>query len=182
MSILHDAVVLQLRNLGSLEGIRAERITNNVLLCSLLEFLDEFVIDALLDVDPGAGAAALAVVVEDTEVDPRDGVVYISIVEDNVRALAAKFKSDLLQVRSGSGLHDLPTNDRAARESNLVNIHVCGDGSTGYLSETREDVDYTWRKTSLLDKFGSVQSTQRRLLCGFEDHGITASYGRPNFP
>ncbi len=35
-----------------------------------LELLDELVVDAGLDVDAGAGTAALAVVEEDTEVDP----------------------------------------------------------------------------------------------------------------
>lgn len=65
---LHDAVKLYLRyydkvrielvaliakqhTLWSLEGILCEWVTNNVLLCTLLESLDELVVDAFLDED-----------------------------------------------------------------------------------------------------------------------------------
>lgn len=80
----HDAVELDLRDLWALEGVLVEWVADDVLLCSLLESLDELLVDALLDVDTRAGAAALAVVEEDTEVDPGDGVVDVGIVEDNV--------------------------------------------------------------------------------------------------
>jgi len=84
VNVRHDAVKLNLRNLRSLEGPGVMRVTNNVLGGSLLESLDELVINALLDVNSRASAAALAVVEEDTEVDPRDSVVDVSIVEDDV--------------------------------------------------------------------------------------------------
>jgi hypothetical protein len=69
-SLLHNAVELNLGNLGTLESVGSEGVANNVLLCALLELLDELVVDALLDVHTRTSTAALAVVEEDTEVDP----------------------------------------------------------------------------------------------------------------
>ena len=70
LDVVHDAVELELRDLGSLEGVLGEGVADDVLLCSLLKSLDELVVDGFLDVDTRAGAAALAVVEEDAEVDP----------------------------------------------------------------------------------------------------------------
>lgn len=51
MYIPHNSVELELRNLRTLEGVGGEGITDNVLLSTLLEALDELVVDALLHVD-----------------------------------------------------------------------------------------------------------------------------------
>lgn len=69
-SLLHDAVVLELGYLRALEGIFCEWISNHVLCGSFLELLNKLVVDALLDIDSRACAAALAMVEEDTKVDP----------------------------------------------------------------------------------------------------------------
>ena len=69
-SLLHDAVKLQLGDLGSLESGSVEGVTNDVLGGALLEASQELVVDGLLDVDTGASAAALAVVEKDTKVGP----------------------------------------------------------------------------------------------------------------
>jgi len=45
-------------------------VTNNVLGSTLLEALDELVVDTLLNVDTRTSTAALSVVEEDTKVDP----------------------------------------------------------------------------------------------------------------
>ena len=84
LDVAHDAVVLQLGDLRSLEGVGAEWVTDLVLEGASLESLDELVVDARLDVDARASTAALAVVEEDTEVDPGDGVLDIGIVEDDI--------------------------------------------------------------------------------------------------
>lgn len=80
----HDTVKLHLRDLWALEGVLGEWVTNDVLGSTFSEARQEFVVDALLDVDTRTGAAALAVVEEDTKVDPRDGVVNVGILKDNV--------------------------------------------------------------------------------------------------
>ena len=98
LDVAHDAVVLELGDLRTLEGIRGEWVTNLVGSGTSLESLNEVVVDTGLDEDTRAGAAALAVVVENAKVDPGDGVVDIGIVENNVRGLATELESDLLQV------------------------------------------------------------------------------------
>ena len=109
--ILHDAVELHLRDLRALESVLCERVTDDVLGRALLEALHELVVDGVLDVDAGAGTAALAVVEVDAEVDPLDGLIDVGVVEDNVGTLAAKLESNLLQVGASSRLHDLATDN-----------------------------------------------------------------------
>ncbi len=147
----HNAVELYLRDQRALEGVLGKRVANNVLLRPLLKSLYKLVVDTLLHVDAGAGAAALAAVEEDAKVDPRDGVVNVSVLEDDVGRLSAELESDLLQVRASSGLQDRAADNRGASECNLVNIHVRREGGTSDLAEAGDNVDDTWRETGLLD-------------------------------
>lgn len=124
LDVAHDTVVLELRNLRTLEGLLVEGVANLVLLSALLEGLEELVVDGLLDKDTGTGAAALAVVVVDTEVDPVDSLLDVGVFEDNVRGLATELEGDLLEVGGGSGLHNLSANNGRASEGNLVDVHV----------------------------------------------------------
>ena len=62
------------------------------------QLLDELVVDLLLDKQPAAGAAALALVEEQAEVGALDGGVEIGVGEDDVGALAAQFQGDALQI------------------------------------------------------------------------------------
>ena len=179
---LHDAVELYLRDLRALEGVLREWVADDVLLRPLLEALDELVVDALLHVDTRASTAALAVVEEDTEVDPRDGVVNVGVLEDDVRRLATELKGDLLQVRASGSLEDLATDNGRASEGDLVDVHVRGDGRTGDLTKTGEDVDDTWREAGLLDELGSDQATERSLLGGLQDDGVTAGNRGADLP
>ena len=132
----HDAVILKLGYLGSLERIRAEGVTDNVLFRPLLESLHKLIINVLLNVDSRTCAATLAVVEIDAKITPRDSVVDVGILEDNVGALASKLKGDFLQVRPGGSLHYLSANDGTAREGYLVHVHMGGDRSTGDFAET----------------------------------------------
>jgi len=70
LDVAHDSVELQLADLRTLEGVGAEWVANNILGGSGLELLDELVVDAGLYVDSRTSATALAVVEENTEVDP----------------------------------------------------------------------------------------------------------------
>jgi hypothetical protein len=70
LNITHDTVILNLGDLWALEGITLEWVANLVLLGAGLESLHKLVVDALLDIDTGACTAALAVVEEDTKVNP----------------------------------------------------------------------------------------------------------------
>ena len=178
----HDAVILQLGNLRTLERVRTKGVTHNVLLRSGLECFDKLVIDPLLDIYPGSSAAALAVVEENTEVDPRDRIFDIRIVEDNIRALATKLQGNLFQIRASGRFHDLPADNGRSGESDLVNVHVGREGSTSNLAEARDDVDDTGWETGFFDELGGVEGTERGLFGGLENDDVTAGDGRANLP
>lgn len=182
LDVVHDAVVLQLADLGTLEGVGVEGVTDSVLLSSLLEGGDELVVDTLLDVDTRASTAALSVVEVNTEVDPRDGLLDIGVVEDDVGRLSTELQGDLLQVRGGSSLHDSASNQGRASEGDLVDVHVGGQGSTGGLAETGDDVENTRGEASLLDEVGEHKSRQRCLLSRLHDDCVTRAQSRANLP
>ncbi|KAI6769769.1 hypothetical protein HG530_004398 [Fusarium avenaceum] len=176
LDVAHNTVVLELRDLRTLEGLLVEGVTNLVLLSSLLEGLEELVVDTLLDKDTSTSTAALSVVVVDTEVDPVDSLLNVGIVEDDVGGLATKLESDLLEVGRGSSLHDGSANDGRSSESDLVNVHVGGEGGTGSLAETGNQVEDTGRETSLLNELGENKSGKRSLLSSLHDKSVT-TYG-----
>lgn len=160
LDVTHNAIELGLGDLGSLEGVGVEWVTDLVLLGTGLEPLEEVVVDILLDENTATGAAALAVVEVNTKVDPGDGVFDISIVEDDVGALATQFEGNLLQVTLGSGLEDLATDEGGTGEGNLVDFHVGGDSSTSGPSEAGDHVNDTGREAGLLDELSGIEGTE----------------------
>jgi hypothetical protein len=182
LNVTHDTVVLELRDLRSLEDTLREWVTDLVGGSTSTESLDELVVDAGLNVDTRTGAAALTVVQEDTEVDPGDGVLNVGVVEDNVGGLASELEGNLLQVGAGSSLHDGSADKGGTSKRNLVDVHVRGDGSTGVLAETRDDVDDSGRETSLLAESCSVKTRERGLFGRLQDDSVTGSNGRADLP
>jgi hypothetical protein len=182
LDVAHDAVVLELRDLRTLEGLLVEWVTNLVLLSSLLEGSEELVVDGLLDEDTGTGTAALAVVVVDTEVDPVNGLLDVGVLEDDVGGLATKLEGDLLEVGGSSSLHDLSANDGGTSEGDLVNVHMRGESGTGSLAVTGDKVEDTGRETSLLDELSEDESGERSLLSSLHDDSVTSGQGRSDLP
>ena len=182
LDVAHDAIELELRNLGPLEGVLGKGVADLVLESTLLEALDKLVVNALLNVDTATGTAALAVVEENTKVDPGNGIVNVGVVKDDVGALATKLEGDLLQVGACCSLHDLTADDGGASEGNLVNVHVRGNGGTGGLTKAGDDVDDTRREASLLDELCGVEGRKRGLLGGLEDDSVAASNGGADLP
>ena len=105
---------------------------------------------AVTHVDTGTGAAALASVEEDTESGPRDGLVKVCVCENNVGRLATELEGDLLEVGGSGSLHNVAADKGRASESNLVDVHVVGNGSAGSGSESRDDVHDTGGETFFL--------------------------------
>ena len=182
LDVAHDTVVLELRDLGTLEGLLVEGVANLVLLSSLLEGSEELVVDGLLDKDTSTSTAALAVVVVDTEVDPVDGLLDVGILEDDVGGLATKLEGDLLEVGRGSSLHDLSADDGGTSEGDLVNVHVRRESGTGSLAVTRDKVEDTSGETSLLDELSEDESRERSLLSSLHDNSVTGGQSRSDLP
>ena len=178
----HDTVILKLGDLRTLERVRTEWVANNVLLRPGLEGFNKLVIDTLLNVDPGSSTTALAVIEENTKIDPRDSIFDICIVKDNIRALATELQCNLLQIRASSRFHDLSTNNGRPSESNLVNVHVGRYSSTCDFAEAGKDIDDTRWETSFFDEFGSVESAEGSLFGRFENNDVATGDGRANLP
>lgn len=182
LDVAHDAVILKLADLGTLEGLVVEGVADLVLGSALLEGLNELVVDTLLNVDTRTGAAGLAVVEVDTEVDPVNGLLDIGIVEDNVGGLATKLEGNLLQVGLGSSLHDLAANNGRTSEGNLVDVHVGRDGGTSNPAEAGDDVENARGETSLLNELSKDESRERGLLGGLHDDGVTGGESGADLP
>src|SRR3984885_911353 len=84
LDVGHDPVELELAHLWALEGVGGKWVANDILGCSRLERFDELVVDAGLDVDARTSTAALTVVEENAKVDPRDGIIKVRVIEDDI--------------------------------------------------------------------------------------------------
>lgn len=182
LNVVHDAVVLGLRDLGALEGSGVEGVTDSDLLRDGLELLDELVVDALLDVDTRTSAAGLAVVEEDTLGGVADGVVEDTVVEDDVGTLATELEGDLLEVGLGSGLEDLAADSGGASEGDLVDLLRRGEGVTDSLAVTGDNVDNSVGEASLLDELGHVAGSEGGELRGLDDDGAAGGEGGSELP
>lgn len=119
---------------------------------------------------------------EDTKVGPRDGVVNVGILKDNVGRLATQLEGNLLEVALGRGLEDGTADSGGTGEGDLVDVHVAGDGRTSDTTETGDDVDHTRGETSLLDELTGVQTGEGGLLSSLEDDGVTGGDGGGDLP
>lgn len=83
LDVGQDAVVLRLRDLGALEGFVVEGVADLAGVGDfLLEEVDEFVVDGVVDEDARGGGADLALVVHDADVGPFGGLDEVGVVED----------------------------------------------------------------------------------------------------
>src|SRR5207245_8182006 len=106
-----------------------ERIADAQRLESLLELLDERLVDRLLCEEPRARAADVTLVEIDAVDDPLDGLVERGVVEDDVRRLAAELERQLL-ARAGEAPLDRLADLRRAGERDLVDAGMVDDRGT----------------------------------------------------
>ncbi len=96
LDVAHDALKLQVVDLGSLLRCAVELRSHFDGVCHSSCFGDELVVDRLLHEEAAARAAALAVVQEETDVCGRNGGVNVSIFKDDEGGFAAKFECYLV--------------------------------------------------------------------------------------
>src|ERR1043166_2318436 len=113
---------------------------------------------------PAAGAATLALVEEEAEEGAFDGGVEIGVGEHDIRALAAQFEADPLEVALGRRLHDDLPGQVFAGECDLIDVHVLAETGAGRRAETGNDVDDPVGEAGFLGQGGDAQGGQRRLL------------------
>ena len=106
----------------------------------LRKALEELVVDLLVYKDTRASTAALSMVeagrdvstpsapaagdnVLNTKRRPLDRLLHVCVVQNDRGRLAAELERNLLQVRLRSRLHDLTTDERAARERDLARTY-----------------------------------------------------------
>ena len=97
----------------------------------------------------------------------------MGIVLYDIRALAAKFQRDLLQVRCAGGLHDFLSGQDGARKCHFVNARMTCDGLSDCRTITSHDVDYAWWEPGSLDELASTDRSKRSNFGWFDDDGIT---------
>jgi hypothetical protein len=165
-------IKLDLGNLGPLVRVVREWVAefNRPGLGS--EALEELIVDARLDKDTRAGAAALPVVPADDVLDeqekaapnrlmkyvldavggPVNSLVEVRIVEYDVRGLSTQLERDVLQIRLCRPLHDLAPDKCGPRERYLINTHMFRDSLTNSVAITINDIYDTRWEASLIDE------------------------------
>ena len=138
-----------------------------------LELGDERLVDALLDEEPAAGAADLALVEVDAIDDPLDGLVERRVVEDDVRRLAAELERCLL-ARPGHRAGDQLADRGGAGEGDLVDLGMT-DELHADVARSGDDVDHPGRQLRLAHDVGEQVGGQRRGRGGLEDDGVAAA-------
>jgi hypothetical protein len=128
---------------------------------------------------PRSSTARLAVVEEDTKARPRDGLVNVGVVEDDVGRLSAQLESDVLEVGRGSRLHDLSADEGRTGEGDLHDLHVRGDRVSDGESVPVDNVEDSLGETGL-EREGS--DTERghlgRLRARTQEQGRAGSDGQ----
>ena len=113
---------------------------------------------------------------------PTNGLVEICVVEDDVRALSAKLKGNILEVALRSGLHDLPANDGRASERDLLDAVVLADCLTDGVSVSDNKVEDTRGEAGFADHVSGHESSQGCHLGGLHDDSVPGCEGGANLP
>ncbi|MCY1415980.1 hypothetical protein D9M71_314790 [compost metagenome] len=145
--------------------------------------LDEFVVDRAFDQQPRVGRADFALVEENAESRFFCRKIEIAAIgEHEVRALAAAFQPDLLEVGLRGVLHEVLADLGRAGEHQRVDVHVQAEGLAGGFAEARHHVQHAFREARFQRQFGQAQGGERRLLGGLEHHRVAGGQRRGEFP
>lgn len=119
-----DLLHLSLVDLWAVFGLWVEGVSGLTFLGTFDGPLDEFIVDLVLDESPGAGAAHLPLVEEQTEVSGLDGMLDVHVGEDDVGALATELQSGALQVGGAGRLLDLQSDLCGTGEGDFFHLNV----------------------------------------------------------
>jgi hypothetical protein len=140
-------VELSLRDLGAMQGTRSEWISSTFAHKpgSGSELLQELVVHAFLDENPGSRRAHLTHVVawlsrkdvvfacekdkhlQNTANGPLHSLINVRVIEDDGRTLPSKLQRHILEIGFGSSLEDRSSRQRASGERDLFDLRVFRD-------------------------------------------------------
>ena len=136
--------------------------------------------DALLNDEPGARAAHLALVEPDRVDDALDRRLHVRVVEDDEGRFSSELQRELLAL-ARRGLPDEPADIGGAGEGDLVHAGVF-DEKRARLALALHDVDHALRQARLHAQFREGDGRQRRLFRRLEDHGAAGRKRRRDLP
>src|SRR5579862_9763474 len=137
---------------------------------------------ALVYDETRARVAGLAGVVVDPPGNRLGRDVEVGVREHDVRTLTATLERDALQIGvAGVAQHEFSDLGRAG-EADHVDVCVEREWLAGLLAETRDDVQHARGNACLERELTEANGAERRLLGGFEHHGVADEKCRPELP
>lgn len=177
-----DLVELGLIDLRTVVGGQVQWIGEQMFLGTFGAAADEFIIDRFLNERSRSGTAALSHVVEEGEVGLFDGVVQVSVSQNDVWALSSELEGDALEIGLGGNLLDELSDLRGPGKRDLIDVGVFGDGGACGGAIASDDVQDTSREASLFEQGGNIESGQGSLFGGLHDNNISGAQGWAKFP
>jgi hypothetical protein len=160
-------------------GVLVERVADAQQAHAVPQLGGDLVGHRLLDEQPRAGAAHVALVEEDPLHDALDRLVDGGVLEDDVGRLAAELEREP-DAAAGERRLDVLADRGRAREGDLVDVGAhergAGDPVAG------DDVRHAGRDLGLLEDLGQQQRGQRRGLGRLEDRRVAARQRRGELP
>src|ERR1035441_3233637 len=132
-------------------------------------------------VQPGASAAALAVIEEDGAGRAWDRRLEIGVLEYYVRRFAAQLQRHFLEIAGGS-MDDQLADFGGSCEGNLVDVGMRGQRGPCGFAVARNNVHYAFREAGFHDQLAKTQRGERRLLCGFQHDCAARGQSWTKFP
>ena len=155
--IPHNLVELRLIHLRTLFGLGIEGIAHRGFSRTGAALFNELIVYFLFYEHAGPGAAALAMVEEQSEVRALHCFIQIRVREHNVGTLAAQFQGDPLQVGFRGGFHDESSHFGGTGERYLIDVHVMRDGCAGRRTKSRQQVHHSFRKPCFHNQLTDTQ-------------------------
>ena len=129
-----------------------ERIADSSLSRARCALLHELVIYLFFDEHARAGAATLAMVKEQPHVRALDGLIHVGVGKDDVRALAAQFQRDALQIGFSRRLLDEMPHFGGTGEGNFVDVHVARDSGAGGGAKAGKNIHHACREAGFYNQ------------------------------
>ena len=161
-------------------GVLVKRIADTQGLNAVAQFAKHRTVNAFLDEEARARTTDVTLVEKDCADDSFHSLVDWSVLENNIRGLAAQFERELL-VRAREGLCDLLAYLGAVRESDFIDARMLNDGRT-CCTRTRDNVDNSRREICFLEYLCQAQSGNAGGFRWLQHHRAAAGKGRRDLP